>query len=79
MGEAVLGVGQALAERELPQARMQQWLERMSQRTAEQLDGLAVDQFAQQWARAVTPQRLEVLDRLRGLGKLANPELAQGF
>ena len=55
--EPLLGVGQALAQRELAQPRIQQRLERMRQRAAEQFDGAGVDQLAQQRAAAVPPQR----------------------
>ena len=51
------GVGKALAQRELAQPRIEQRLERMRQRSAEQFDGVGVDQLAQQRAGAVAPQR----------------------
>ena len=72
-------VGQALAQRELAQPRIQQRLERMRQRAAEQFDGAGVDQLAQQRAAAVPPQRGEVVERPLGLGVLANSEGAQRF
>ena len=53
VSEALLRVGEALAQRELAQPRVQQRLERVGQRTAEQLDRAGVDQFAQQRAGAV--------------------------
>ena len=67
-------VGQALAQRELAQPRVEQRLERVGQRAAEQFDGVGVDQLAQQRAGAVPPERLEVVERLLGLGVLANAE-----
>ncbi len=48
----------------------------MRQRSAEQLDGVGVDQLAQQRAAAVAPQRREVVERPVGLGVLANPKAA---
>ena len=40
VGEALAGVGEALAQRELAQPRVQQRLERVGQRAAEQFDGV---------------------------------------
>ena len=45
--ESLPGVGQPLAQRELAKPRVQQRLERMRQRPAEQLDGSGIDQVAQ--------------------------------
>ena len=75
--EPLPGIGQALAQRELAQPRVQQRLERVRQRAAEQFDGAGVDQLAQQRAAAVAPQRGEILERALGLGVLANAELPQ--
>ncbi len=61
--EPLLGVGQTLAQRELAQPRIEQRLERMRQRAAEQFDGVGVDQLAQQRAAAVPPQRRELVER----------------
>ena len=79
VSQPLLGVGQTLAQRELPQPRIEQRLERMRQRAAEQLDGVAVDQLAQQRAAAVPPQRGVVVERTVGLGYLTKTELAQRF
>ena len=77
--EPLVGVGQALAQRELAQSRIQQRLERMRQRSAEQLDGVGVDELAKQWAAAVPPQRGELVELPVGLGYLTNTELPQRF
>ena len=79
MRQALLSVGQTLAQRELAQSRIQQRLEGMRQRTAEQLDGFTVDQFAQQRAATVPPQGGVVVERAVGFGHLAKAELAQRF
>ena len=67
--EPLVGVGQTFAQRELAQSRVQQRLEGMRQRPAEQLDGVAVDQLAQQRAAAVLPQRGELVELTVGLGR----------
>lgn len=72
-------VGKPFAQRELAQPRVQQRLERVRQRSAEQLDGVSVDQLAQQGARAVPPQRGELVELTIGFGDLANAELPQWF
>ena len=55
MGEAMPGVGQTLAERELAQSWIEQRLERMREWTAEQFDRAGVDELTQQRAGAVAP------------------------
>ena len=75
--EALLGVGQPLAQRELAQSGVQQRLERMRQRAAEQFDGAGVEQLTQQRAAPVLPQRSELVKLATGFGLLANPELSQ--
>ena len=57
---APLGVGEALAELERAQPRMEQRLERMGQRSAEELDGVGVDEPAQHRRAAVRPALLKV-------------------
>ena len=79
MRQPLPGVGQTLAQREIPQPRVQQRLERVGQRAAEQFDRARVDQLAQQRAAAVPPERAEVVERLPGFGVFANPERAQRF
>ena len=79
MREPLTGVGQALAQRELAQPRIEQRLERVRQRAAEQFDGAGVDQLAQQRTAAVPPQRRELVECAARLGVLANPERAQRF
>ena len=79
VGEALPGVGEALAQGELAQPRVQQRLERMRQRTAEQFDRLGVDELAQQRAAAVAPVRREVVERPTGFLVFANTERAQRF
>ena len=79
MRQPLVGVGKTLAQRELAQSRIEQRLERMRQRSAEQFDGVAVDQLAQQRAGTVPPQRGELVELAVGLGNLANTELAQRF
>lgn len=69
-------VGQTFAQRELPQPRIQQRLERVGQWAAEQLDRAGVDQGAQQRACAMAPGGGEVVKRLIGLGALAGSEVA---
>ena len=58
---------------------VQQRLERMRQRTAQQFDRAGVDQAAQQRAGAVPPAGGEILERSLGFGEFANPEGAQRF
>src|SRR4051812_18613633 len=77
MGEALTGVGEAFAKGEFAQARVQQRLERVGQGPAEQLDGVGVDQLAQQRAATVSPVRREVLERPAGLFVFTNAEGAQ--
>ena len=79
VGEPLARVGEAFAERELPQPRIQQRLERVRQRAAEQFDGVRVDQLPQQRAAAVAPRRGELVERTAGLVVLANSERAHGF
>ncbi len=79
MSEPVLGVGQALAQRELAQPRVQQGLERVGQRATEQFDGAGVDELTQQWAGTVGPQRGEFVEGALGRFELMNAELAHGF
>ena len=77
VSEALPRVGQALAQREFPQSRVQQWLKGMRQRSTQEFDRVGVDQLAKQGAAAMAPQRGEFLEGLAGLAMFANPELAQ--
>lgn len=79
VSESRSGVGEPLAQREFTQARMQQRLERVGQRPAQQLDDLTVDQLPQHRAGTVAPVRIE-LDKLPlGFGMLTGSEAAQCF
>ncbi|SHX02960.1 Uncharacterised protein [Mycobacteroides abscessus subsp. bolletii] len=79
MPEALCGICQSFAQCELAQARVQQRLERMSQWTAQQFDGLGIDQVAQRSAAAVTPVRVELIEGSGSCLVLANSERSQHF
>jgi len=73
------GVGQALAQRELAQPGVEQRLERMRQRAAEQFDGARADELPQHRAAAVLPVLGEFRERRAGLLVFVNTEGAQRF
>ncbi len=68
-------VGEALGEGERPQPLVEQRLERVRERTAEQFDRLGVDQFPQDGGTAVAPTGFEVRQSCRGRAVLARAEL----
>ena len=73
------GVGQALAQRELAQPGVEQRLERMRQRAAEQFDGARADELPQHRAAAVLPVLGKFGERRAGLLVFVNTEGAQRF